>query len=143
VAENQGKDRSLAELSAALGQSVSFDKSDQSVLLFDGDVEVVLTDAADLVSVRSVLLPPTPQRTAMSLALNYGQLPPGVAVALDQESGLLVLFGYAETANPSPDALVSLVARVVDLVPEVRTKLAAADTPSGAPDSLPTGAIRA
>jgi hypothetical protein len=114
----------LAGLSAALGQSLTRDRTGQCVLLFEGDVEVVLAATEGGITVRSALLALTPGSAAMALEMNYGQLPPRLWVALDRRSGLLVLFTLVETGQLTADTLVSLVAETVGLVPQLRAHFA-------------------
>ena len=132
----------LTGLSNALGQAIALDDSGQSVLEFEGDVEIVLAANGDLITARSALMPLTEADARAALTMNYGELPSGVTVALDERSNLLVLFWSAEPDAVTPDRLVSLVAQMVAAVPEARGKLSRRDPAAAAPPP-PPDAIKA
>lgn len=122
--------RLLGTLAAALSEDLSLDDDLQCALIFEDDVEVVIASAGGgaLVSVRSPVAAEIGSGAAgplrRALALNYGRLPPGIAVALDERSGQLLLLAVAEVAPLSGDALAALVNALVGSVPEVRAELA-------------------
>jgi len=129
----------LAGLSATLGEPIAFDEHGQCVLLFDSDVEIALASDGDLITARSALLPLTPDRATAALSLNNGGLAPGMALAHDHGTGLLVLYVAAHRDGLTADALVALVAQIVALVPDLRARLAGE---AAADADIPLGAIR-
>jgi hypothetical protein len=115
-------------LSNALGQAIALDESGQIVLEFEGDIEIVLAANGDLITVRSALVPLTGADARAALAMNYGRLPSGMGVALDERSDLLVLLWSAEPEALSPDRVVAQVAQMVATVPQLKGMLARQDT---------------
>ena len=118
----------LAALSEVLGHTVAFDASGQCTLAFADGIEITLAAApeADGLTARSEIMCPAagdamPLRAA--LAANYGRLPPGMSLALDGDSGQLVLFDFVPLAQATGKDLIGLVANFVGLVPELRREL--------------------
>jgi hypothetical protein len=129
----------LTGMEAALGQPLALDDSGQCVLLFDGDVEIVISVAAQQVMLRATLLPSTADRAVAALALNYGRLPLRMSVALDPPSNLLVLFASAAEGMLAGEELVSLVAEMVGLVPQLRSSLQPDKAEAGPHLQMPGG----
>ena len=117
----------LTGLSNALGQAIALDESGQIVLEFEDDIEIVLAANGDQITVRSALVPLAGADARAALAMNYGWLPLGMSVALDERSDLLVLFWSAEPEALSPDRLVAQVAQMVATVPQLKDMLARQD----------------
>ena len=117
----------LTGLSNALGQAIALDESGQIVLEFEDDIEIVLAANGDQITVRSALVPLAGADARAALAMNYGRLPLGMSVALDERSDLLVLFWSAEPEALSPDRLVAQVAQMVATVPQLKDMLARQD----------------
>jgi hypothetical protein len=147
------KDRSvpdmiLAELSAALGEKLTFDATGQCALGFDGNVEVVLARAstADALTLRSEIVRVAPHdasRLRTALAVNYGDLPPGMCIAFDAVSEQLMLFCIVPLDALEGDDLLALVGRFVELTPVIRSRFAptGGDAMSG-PHAASGGVIR-
>jgi hypothetical protein len=116
----------LVALSDALGQPIDVDDQDECVLVFDGPVDVVLAQApgTQVLSLRSALTtagwPIGPRLLQEALALNYTSMPAGCAIALDDTAPQLVLLAAVDAERTLPDALLSLLADFVALVPQLR-----------------------
>lgn len=129
----------LSALSAALDHPVALDASGQCTLLFDGGIEITLAVApeADRLLVRSDVMRPAADDAALlraALAANCGRLPPGVALALDDGSGQLVLACLIGLAGAGDGDLVAVVADFVALVPLLRAELVPAGVPPARAD---------
>src|SRR5262249_22369907 len=111
----------LLELSHALGTEVTLDESGQWGPLFADDVEIVLalSPEGDALSLRGALVRPDPAAAAetqrLALLLNYGHLPPGFAIALDETSGELLLLASSLVDWFAPGELPGVLAAAVDL----------------------------
>jgi Tir chaperone protein (CesT) family len=135
LGESDLLDTLLIALAGQLGSPLSLDGDSQCTLLFDQDVEIVIAAAApdadeaatELVTLRSRLSSAggtePERRLRRALALNYGSLPPGLAVALDEASNQIVLLAQLSLAATGAPEFVSVVAMMVAVVPQVREML--------------------
>lgn len=123
-------ERALAALTETVGESIPLDDSGQCGLLFDSEVEIVIAygDDSSVLSLRAPLTGPAPLSTDTlhaALAQNYGQLPSGYCVALDPDSGqLMMMLVLTEAPLVTYEEFLERIADMVALVPEVRERLA-------------------
>ncbi len=121
-------DAVLGDLSSALGQRLALDANGQCALVFADGVEVViaLSIDANALTLRSEIIKPAPDDAdclRAALAVNYGRLPPGMWMALDRQSGLVVLYAFATLADLTGEDLIALVGGLVDLSQSLRSEL--------------------
>jgi hypothetical protein len=122
----------LTALSGASGQQIDIDDQDECVLSFEGQIDVVLAQApgTQVLSLRSALTPPGwpigPALMRGALALNYTSMPAGCAIALEDTASQLVLLALVDAERTLPDALLSLLAEFVEIVPRLRETFEAA-----------------
>ena len=132
----------LEGLADAIGQPVSIDERNECVIEFDGPVDVVIAQAQDpdVLSVRSAITPlgePLPAELLEEvLALNFTNMPPGYAIALDGSSAQLMLLALVDAQHTSRDHFLSLVAGLLELVPALREHCALAATAIESPSQL-------
>ena len=122
----------LDALSATLGDTFTLDEDGQCSLVFDDDVDVAiaLTPSSDLLTIRASVVRHASEVTAgmirRALEMNYGQLPPGLSIALDAASGYLLLMAVLEPEATTPGHFQELLAAIVAWVPEIRRQLVSA-----------------
>jgi hypothetical protein len=129
----------LAALAAAIGQPLELDRSGQCALAGPDNAELVIaaTDAG-MLSVRTpVARAEDAEVLRAALAINYGGLPQGVVLALDDVSGQIMLLSVRSVAEMSSDMFLKLVAELLELEPALRTRLAQAESASPHHDHPP------
>jgi len=118
----------MAALSSTLGEQLELDASGQCGLAFKPDIELVIAHALhdDEISVRVALgdgAALSEQALRGALALNYGRLRPGYAIAYDEVSRQLVLFVLLRVSTTEAEGFIELLTDLVQLIPDLRSEL--------------------
>ena len=116
----------LAALGAAIGQPLELDQSGQCALAGPDNAELVIAATDDgMVSVRTPLARAKDAAVLRAaLAINYGGLPQGVVLALDNASEQIMLLSARPIAEMSSDTFLALVAELLELEQALRARLA-------------------
>jgi len=121
----------LDALGTAIGDILFLDETGQCALAFADDVELIIAAAGDdQISIRTPLARVNADNMRTALALNYGSLPAGLWIALDDISSELLLLTIARATDIPPELFQALVAEMVSLVATLRSHL----NKSAAPD---------
>ncbi len=124
----------MSALSNVLGQVVELDTEGECGLEFEGDVDLTIAcrGGPEPLTVRCALTGPMdelpPHALRAMLMVNYGHLPSGHMIALDEETGRLVLLAMLPPAI-DPQEFIAVLAGFVALVPELRAQLQAPSAP--------------
>ena len=119
-------ERLIAALSSALETELSFDKDRQCALLFEDGIELIVSVNSDgtLMSLRAPLCAAEPGgRLREALVLNYGEVPPGFVIALDDRSEQLLLLAQMPLASATEHGFVRAAQQLLGFVTPLRTML--------------------
>lgn len=131
-------ERLIGALASTLGTDLSFDKDQQCALLFEGGVELIISVNSDctVMTLRAPLCAAEPAaRLRKALALNYGEVPPGFAIALDSRSGQLLLLAQMPLASATENGFVRAAEQLLGLVAPLLARLA--ETTEAGTDASP------
>jgi len=116
-------------IAGALGHDIGWDGTGECVLSFTDDIDILVARVPDTgdVSLRARLdagTQPSLQHLQAALALNYGCLPPGFALA-SATSGELALVSILPGDNASLALAQWVLDGFVTLIPQIRERLLA------------------
>jgi hypothetical protein len=129
----EAADSLLGAVAEAVGAELAWDDNRQCGLAFAGDIEVVLALAPleGVVTLQAAIASlggaPSAQPLRQALAMNAGRLPIGMALAVELVSGQLNVVARIPVLDVETTAVVSLLADLVAVVPDVRAELLTAD----------------
>lgn len=121
----------LDALAQALGDPVLPDANGECGLDFEGGIQVVVAAAGGaesaLVTLRAAVLPSVESggyaTYGDALRLNYGALPPGHTLAIDPDSGLLMLLLAVDASRFAARDFTRVLGTFVGCVADVRERL--------------------
>ena len=129
----------LIALSGAVHDDLEFDANGECTLAFEDDVQVLVAYSAeqDVLTLRAPLVegPLASETLLVALELNYAQVPPHLAMAVDPQGDGLVLIASWTAKEVSHEIFVDEVCAMVAVVPILRDHLTPRDDP--VPSMLP------